>query len=413
MSSTSRHQLSRTALLAITVMAASKMASGCASATPGEPESAEGALAAAEAAAAPAPKIERVSMTGPGCPTSDGIGISGNRSTFRIAFDSFIAKVTDWSTKVDAECTVSVVLEAPDGVSYSPAGLALAITGEPTRNATVTTSAHWEGLAGEPTRTKHVFRASRNRSSKAILDDEELWSPCAGQRELRFTTNLQVADKDGPGHARIREMANLRFRARRCEDSGLEADGGSSAIPDGGPSDGHVPPAPPDPSTLTINSVDAFGAACTGDNKPVISLGNGNFEAKFNGLSAREGAISATCTLSVAVTPPPGHRVAIKSMMLDGFSQQSAASRGHAQVAYYFTGRIAPPIPESSFTYTGPATGDFRAEAKFDGILPVGRCGSESLELYLVVSQRSEQGVAARISIERLHSIEFALLPCR
>lgn len=380
------------------------------------------------------PKIDSVSVSGPGCAVAGDhrIAISGTRDTFRIGFDGFAADSTDAATPTENECTVTVVLEGAEGVAYAPAGLDLTVIAA--SPAIVATRGAWSDSQDKISEdTTAIDR--RGRHETRALDDDELFSACTGTRTLRFNTRLSV---HGNGSAKVSRIGNLRFHARPCAeaDAGVGSTGAIS-VADAGidatvATDASVtPPADVDAGTdaasgtgsstpVTIGRVAVAGSACQeGTAKIDLTQGRDSFDVAFAAFSVEATAErprrTTDCTLNLSVDVPAGKTIALKRIAVKGATALSAGSSAEVTAYYGFPGG-ASTLPISKKTVVqGPRTGPFEGLLEFGPDEMVFRdCArNRSLALTLSLFVRADPTAGgASAKLDSVGSAAFVVRDC-
>lgn len=381
----------------------------------------------AQSESLPAPKIARVTLEGPGCSDRDAILFSHMQEMFLIGFHEFDVARTSRSRDAESQCNVTVVLDAPEGVAYAPAGMTAVVSSESwsdgAASVNVSTRGRWTGES-KPSGVRRAAFEAGGQVTKQVFDEPELWSPCSGPRELRVTTGLQLVR--GTGYARIEELHSLQFRARRCnerpnppQDAGVPlADAGPvspEGTPDGGSAlDAGGPSVLPSNDVTIEGDVELYGNGCEGSNQATVRLSEDRktLELDFPNFSFdHPPQLLTNCRISFNFVAPPGYRAALHSLVVEGSSELPAGYGVQLQAGYFLGSRVASP-KWITFDFAGPTSGPFTMRADFTSMgLVFGTCRDEPLRLILTAGVR--QATPTRFEVKRLHSIKFAVEPCQ
>lgn len=391
-------------------------------------------------AVAQSPRIERVTMEGEGCGNADpgAIRISAVRDTFAIDFEDFLVTAREEDQARDVACSVSVILEGPDGIAYAPAGLALEL--DTSAAAAVSVAGYWASMPGRRSvdaSTSH----ERGRHLTGALNDRTLWSSCSGPRELRFTIKLGLGSRQG--RAEFERLSGLHFYARECQDDGADQGSGSISIDagmlDASSTDGQTEAAVVDASAAdagregspdydasisavspSISSVNVAGTGCPGPAAIIrIPEGRDTFDvdfARFISEATPERTIRSTyCSLAVDVVVPEGQTIAVERFTAKGSASLTPNSTARLSAFYDYLGADGA-SGTKQVALVGPYEGKFALEAEFaEGDLLFRRCGDTRPIMFHIsmIARTGEPAANVRASVESLGAVRFVVRSCR
>lgn len=374
-----------------------------------------------------APKIAGISVSGAGCPDPREFSISATRDNLNAELANYVVAVSRGALEAKSDCSVTVTVDAPADVAYSPAGLDMDISTDSRSEVSLSASGLWKNTSRTDAQSQTPVSTRGWRNTQTVLDEPELWSSCSGPRQLRISIELLVRTAQGrPGYASIHRLSNLRFRAKRCPparpDSGTAIDGGAAM--DGGTpqlaDDGGIRPTPGSADAgadLQITKVTLHGQGCIPEHTMlVMSDDRKSFEFSPRRFIATnpEGQFAAkNCGLWVDVAAPPGYRTLLESFTVEGEMQLAAGATTSLIGGYWLSSRSSS-AKETTLRFVGPRQGPLSAEIDFG---PSGfdndSCQPNLTVSLDIISSVPPGGPAVMVDIQRVHSWKFRLERCR
>lgn len=365
-------------------------------------------------------EIESVTATGSGCPIADSYTVifAPDRSMFTLEFKDLNANTTP-NAGFDLEsCSIAVKVKGQEGVAYAPVGISVKsrLGLKSGTTAKVNTDAYWVGGNG-PNATATTTFSARNveepstGSTFRTADQQQIWSGCSGDRELRITHHLSVHgsyrnNAITQGTASLLNVTGLTFATKRCA------------------------PMPPVPDVPRIEEVKAHGPSCPNDSSTSIEISpdRTSFAILFNEFTAAvDESISfrrANCDVIVLVKTAPG-----QAYTLDGFSGEGTLSLDEG-VSLNFTRNYrflgdAVSGSQNSVTKSTALVGPFQdvvriddqfsgEERKFSSCLGVGE-GLVSENVFVEISANLINSTPRRkgsFKLNQLGAFRFSVRPC-